>query len=418
MIDKISNWLISLGLKSEFAKPLSWLIEFAAVIVLAVIVNFAVKKIIVRIIEAVIKRSASKWDDAFASRHVFVRLSHLAPALVIYFSAGAFPEISIWIERLSMAYMLIVGLSVIYGFLSAAGDVYGQFDIAKHRPIKGYIQLTKIFLAVVIAILVISVLIGKSPALLLGGVGALTAIIILVFRDTILGLVASVQLTSNDMVRIGDWIEMPKFGADGDVIDISLHTVKVQNWDKTIVMIPTYSLISDSFKNWRGMSESGGRRIKRAVNIDMNSVKFVDQEMYERLSKIQILRPYLESRKAEIEEYNRTHNVDRSELVNGRNMTNLGTFRAYIKAYLANHPKIHKEMTMMVRHLAPGEHGIPIQIYAFSADQAWVNYEGIQADIFDHILSVVPRFDLRVYQSPSGRDISEVLGKISGGIGR
>ncbi len=409
MTVKIYTWLISIGLADNLAGPLSWFVAFAIVILLAIVVNYIVRSIIVRFITMMIKRSSSRWDDAFAERKLFVRLSHLAPALVIYFFAPAFPQVSEWLVRLSMAYMMIVGMSSMFAFINAIGDVYATFDIAKNRPIKGYLQLVQIFLAVIIGILVISTLINRSPALLLGGLGALTAVIILVFKDTILGLVASVQLSSNDMVRIGDWIEMPKYGADGDVIDISLHTVKVQNWDKTIATIPTYTLISDSFKNWRGMSESGGRRIKRAINIDMNTVKFVSPEMLERFKKIHLIKDYLVTRKDEIDRYNAEHKVDTSELVNGRNMTNLGTFRAYVVAYLKSHPKVHQDMTFLVRHLAPGEHGLPIQIYVFSNDQVWANYEAIQADIFDHILAVIPRFDLRVFQNPTGGDLHRLV---------
>jgi miniconductance mechanosensitive channel len=234
-----------------------------------------------------------------------------------------------------------------------------------------------------------------------------------VFKDSILGLVASVQLSSNDMVRIGDWIEMPKYGADGDVIDVTLHTVKVRNWDKTITTIPSYALISDSFKNWRGMSESGGRRIKRAINLDMTTVKFVDSELLDRLNKIQLLKPYILARIKEIDEYNRTNDVDQSVLVNGRNMTNVGTFRAYIAAYLRNHPKINQDLTFLIRQLPPNEHGLPMEVYVFSADQVWANYESIQADIFDHILAVLPYFDLRAFQSPSGYDMRSLRGDLN-----
>ena len=237
--------------------------------------------------------------------------------------------------------------------------------------------------------------------------GAMTAILLLVFKDSILGLVASIQLTSNDMVRIGDWIEMPKYGADGDVIDVTLHTVKVQNWDKTITTIPSYALISDSFKNWRGMAESGGRRIKRAIYIDLTSIKFCTSEMLDRFEKFQLITDYIRTRKAEITEYNQEHQVDTSELINGRNLTNVGTFRAYLVAYLHHHPKIHQDLTFLIRHLPPGEQGLPIEIYVFSNDQVWANYEAIQADIFDHIFSVVPMFDLRLFQNPTGADFQQ-----------
>jgi miniconductance mechanosensitive channel len=230
----------------------------------------------------------------------------------------------------------------------------------------------------------------------------------LIFKDTILGFVASIQLSGHDMVRIGDWIEMPKYGADGDVIDVSIHTVKVRNWDKTITTIPTYSLVSDAFKNWRGMSESGGRRIKRALHIDLNSIKFCTDEMLERFKKFSLLRDYISSRQEEISRYNQEHKTDTSQLINGRRQTNIGVFRAYIIAYLKNHPKIHKNMTFLVRHLEPTEHGLPVQIYVFSNDQVWANYESIQADIFDHLLAAVPEFELRVFQNPTGHDFASL----------
>jgi len=262
----------------------------------------------------------------------------------------------------------------------------------------------RIFIFVFLGIIALATLMDRSPWLLLSGLGAMTAVLLLIFRDTILGLVASVQLSSNDMVRIGDWIEMPKYGADGDVVDVTLHTVKVRNWDKTITSIPAYQLISDSFKNWRGMSESGGRRIKRAIDIDMTSVRFCDAEMLARFEKFQLITNYVQQRRQEIADYNQAHSIDTSYLINGRHMTNLGTFRAYLVAYLRSHPKIHQDMTFLIRQLPPTATGLPMEIYVFSNDQEWANYEAIQADIFDHVVSVVPLFDLRVFQSPSGYD--------------
>ena len=253
-------------------------------------------------------------------------------------------------------------------------------------------------------IFVISILLNKTPVYLLSGVGALAAVLMLVFRDSILGFVAGIQLAANRMVSVGDWIEMPKYGADGDVLEVALTTVKVQNWDKTITTIPTYALISESFKNWRGMSESGGRRIKRAVNIDMSSIRFSDEEMLGRYEKIQYISEYIESKKHELEAFNQSENVDNASLANGRRMTNIGTFRAYVVAYLGNHPMINSDMTFLVRQLQPGQYGLPIEIYVFCSDKDWANYEAIQADIFDHILAVMPEFDLRVYQNPTGAD--------------
>jgi miniconductance mechanosensitive channel len=263
-----------------------------------------------------------------------------------------------------------------------------------------------------VIIVAISIVIDQSPLILLSGLGALTAVILLIFKDSILGLVAGIQLVANDMVRPGDWIEMPKYGADGDVIEITLNTVKVQNWDKTITTIPTYALISDSFKNWRGMQESGGRRIKRAVYVDVSSVRFCTPEMTAKFSRIKVLEEYIARKQAEMREYNEKHGIDDAVLVNGRRMTNLGTFRAYLVEYLKRHPKIHQDMTFLVRHLQPTELGLPIEIYVCSNDQEWSNYEGIQADIFDHIFASLPEFGLRPFQSPTGSDIASLGGAL------
>ena len=406
MVDTIAQWLMAEGLAENVAGTIGWLAVAVAILILAWLSNVIAKQILLRIVAFFIRRSKTRWDDALQNRKVFVRFSHLAPILVIYFGAAALPSIQDMLERVSIAYMYFMGMLILYAFLNAANDIYEEYDVSREKPIKGYIQIVQIITMLFIAILIFARLIGRSPVALLTGLGAMTAILILVFKDTILGLVASLQLSFNDMVRRGDWIEMQKFGADGDVIDVSLHTIKVQNWDKTITSIPSYALISDSFKNWRGMSESGGRRIKRSINIDMNSIKFCTADMIARFKKIQHITEYIEKKTDEIEQHNEKTRADTTTLVNGRHLTNIGTFRAYVVAYLKNHPKIHQGMTFLVRQLQPTEHGLPIEIYVFSNDQAWANYEAIQADIFDHILAVVPEFDLRVYQSPTGSDFT------------
>jgi miniconductance mechanosensitive channel len=324
-----------------------------------------------------------------------------------------FPPAQDTIQRLSLVYMILAGLFAFNSFLNAVVDIYNTFEIAREKPIKGYVQISMIIISIFGGIFALSTLLNRSPWPLLSGLGAMTAILLLIFKDSILGLVASIQLSVNDMVRIGDWIEMPKFNADGDVIDVSLHTVKVRNWDKTITTIPAYALIADSFKNWRGMSESGGRRIKRAINIDMTSVKFCTPEMLDRYEKFQLLTDHVRSKRKEIVKYNAAHSIDTSELINGRNLTNIGTFRNYLVAYLRHHPKIHNDMTFLIRQLPPREHGLPIEVYVFSNDQAWANYEDIQADIFDHILAVLPEFDLRVFQQPSGSDVRALADMVS-----
>ena len=404
MAEILKNWLINQGVTEGLADYVGWLGVALGVIILAFLSNYIAKRFLLAGVRYLVKKSRTKWDDALLEHKVFTRLSHLAPALVIYFSAYLFPSIQEPLQRFSVVYMILAGLFVFNAFLSAVVDIYRTFDVSRQRLIKSYVQIAKIVVSIFVGIIAISLVMGQKPWLLLSGFGAMTAILLLVFKDSILGLVASVQLSSNDMVRIGDWIEMPKYGADGDVIDVTLHTVKVQNWDKTITTIPAYSLISDSFKNWRGMAESGGRRIKRAIYIDMASIKFCTKEMLDRFEKFQLISEYIKSKRKEIAQYNKEHNIDTSQLINGRNLTNVGTFRAYVAAYLHNHPKIHQGLTFLIRHLSPGENGLPIEIYVFSNDQVWANYEAIQADIFDHILAVVPMFDLRLFQHPTGSD--------------
>ena len=398
------------GVAEGAADVLSDLILALGVVLLAIFSNYVVRRILLVSIARLVKRTKTTWDDALLSRHVFQRLSHLAPAFVIYSTASLFPAFEGVIQRLSTVYMILAGLFVLNAFLNAVVDIYNSYDVSRHRPLKGYFQLIQIIVAIFVGIYALARLMDRDPWPLLTGLGAMTAILLLVFKDTILGLVASVQLSTNDMVRIGDWIEMPKYGADGDVIDVTLHTVKVQNWDKTITTIPSYALISDSFRNWRGMQESGGRRIKRALNIDVSTVRFCDTEMLGRYEKYQLITDYIRQRREEIAVYNKEHGIDSSVLVNGRNMTNLGTFRAYVSAYLRNHPKVHKSMTFLIRYLAPGDNGLPLEIYVFSNDQEWAHYEGIQADIFDHILAVLPYFDLRAFQHPTGSDFRRLAG--------
>lgn len=397
------------GLTFYFARGMAAVV----VLLLSVTVNYIAKRYILKSLTYVITRSKTKWDDAILHQGAPNRLAHLAPALVIYvltpFALEGMETTIAVIRGATQIYMIIVLMLVLDSLLNTVEEIYRGFRASKEIPIKGFIQISKIALYFVSAIFVISILLNKTPFFLLSGIGALTAVLMLIFRDAILGFVAGIQLAANKMVANGDWIEMPKYGADGDVLEVTLTTVKVQNWDKTVTTIPTYALISESFKNWRGMQESGGRRIKRSVNIDMNSIRFCDEEMLERFGKIQYISEYIETKKAELEEFNQSIKADNASLANGRRMTNVGTFRAYVKAYLLNHPMISKEMTFLVRQLQPTENGLPIEVYVFSRDKVWANYEAIQADIFDHILAVVPEFDLRVYQNPSGSDFSSLV---------
>jgi miniconductance mechanosensitive channel len=409
VFETVHDWLLSKGLQGQAAEYTAWAIATLGVIVLAVIVAWLTRRILLTILSVLIKRTPTHWDDALLERKVLHRASHVAPALVFYWLAPTFQGLQGLIERLAMGYILVAGGLVFSAFISAAVDVYQRLEISRNRPVKGFAQLAKIILGVLIAVLVIAVLFDQSPLGLLGGLGAMTAVLILVFKDTILGLVASFQISTTNLVRVGDWIEMPKFGADGTVTDISLHTIRVQNWDKTISTVPTYSLISDSFKNWRGMEESGGRRIKRSINIDVNSIKFCTEEMIERFTRYQYITAYIREKKEELARYNTERKIDTTFLVNGRHMTNVGTFRAYVEAYLRNHPDIRPDMTFLVRQLQPGEHGLPIEIYVFSKIQEWARYESLQADILDHILAVVPQFDLRAFQQPTGADFGRLV---------
>jgi len=416
MLELLQTWLLDHGINDGLAFYFARGVSVSVVLILSVTANFVAKRYIVSTLAYVISRSKSKWDDAVLRQRTLNRLAHLAPALVIFVLTplaleGMDPAIN-FIRSITQIYMVIILMLVLDSLLNTVEDIYQNFEASKEIPIKGFLQVLKIALYFLAAIFVISILLNKTPIYLLSGIGALAAVMMLVFRDSILGFVAGIQLAANRMVAVGDWIEMPKYGADGDVLEVALTTVKVQNWDKTITTIPTYALISESFKNWRGMSESGGRRIKRAVHIDISSIRFCNEEMLERFGKIQYISEYIQKKKNELEVFNKATKVDNASLANGRRMTNIGTFRAYVQAYLQNHPMINSEMTFLIRHLRPAEHGLPIEIYVFSKDKVWANYEAIQADIFDHILAVVPEFDLRVYQNPTGADF-RVLGQVA-----
>ena len=404
----IEGWLSGMGMEA-YAGMVTEVLIGIAVVVICLIVNKVTKVILYSIVHKAVEKSNTPWDDVLLEKGFFSRIAKIAPIAVIYLAAPLFQNIETLIEHAALAALGLVGLLSAGALIDSVDAIYRGLDISKNRPIRGYLQAFKIFLFTLGGIAILSVLIGQSPWKLLSGIGAMTAILLLVFKDTILGFVASVQVSTNNMVNIGDWIEMPKYGADGDVIDIGINCVKVRNFDKTITTIPTYALVSDSFRNWRGMQESGGRRIKRSICIDMRSVAFCSDEMLERFRKYAYLSDYIEKKSEEVRKFNEEHQFDLSSRVNGRRLTNLGTFRAYIFEYLKHHPAIHPGMTMLVRHLAPNENGLPIEIYVFTNDTRWGNYEAIQADIFDHILAVIPEFDLRVFQSPSGHDIQEGL---------
>jgi miniconductance mechanosensitive channel len=376
----------------------------------AVIADLVIKGIVLRIVQTVAKRSSVTWDDAIVEHNVVGRLVQLVPALMVFVGTPfvpGLPDALVQLTRnVATGYMVLVSTMALTAFLSAGNSIYSSLPVAKTRPLKGFVQLLQIVVWVFGVVLIVAAILDRSPLLLLSGFGAMTAILLLVFKDTILSLVASVQLTAQDMVRVGDWIEMPQFGADGDVTDVQLHTVTVQNWDKMITTIPTHRLISDSFRNWRGMSQSGGRRIKRALYLDMSSIRFQTADEVDHFKRFSLLKDYIRGKENELADYNASleHAVD--EAVNKRRLTNLGTFRAYARNYLKNRPDLRKDMTLMVRQLAPGPEGLPLEIYCFTNTTAWVDYEGIQADIFDHLLAIVPEFGLRLYQKPAGSDLA------------
>ena len=366
--------------------------------VISLLAFYITEKIILTLLTRMFRKTSTDLDDILVNRNVFNRLAYLVPALIFYNFAYAAPQFTVIIQRASLSLMALSGLLVINAFLSALSDIYEKTKYSERMHIKSYIQITKLIVNILGVVVIVAILIDKNVVWLLSGLGAMTAVLLLIFKDTILSLVASLQISSNDLFKIGDWIEAPQFGADGDVIDIALHAVKIQNWDKTISIIPTHKLIDSAFRNWRGMSESGGRRIKRSLFIDMNSIRLCTEELLEKFTHFELLKDYIEQKTKEVADHNKSNSINTAELINGRRLTNVGTFRAYIEAYLRNNSKIHPEMTFLIRQLEPTSRGLPIQIYVFTNDTDWVRYEGIQADIFDHLLAVVPEFGLRVFQ--------------------
>jgi miniconductance mechanosensitive channel len=364
-----------------------------------------------RSIEKFAHYTIQQWDDILVEKHIVKRILYFIPLILLYvLSSPILTGTSLLplSQTLISVLFLIAGMMFLDAILSALLAIYGKSAIAKEISIIPFVQVLKLGLYFVTGILLLSLLLQKTPLYFLSGLGALTAVLMFVFKDVLMGFVAGIQLIANKMVAPKDWIEIPKYGADGDVIEITLTTVKVQNFDNTITTIPTYALINESFKNWRNMNLSGGRRIKRYVNIDLGSIKFCSSEMLEQFKRIQLISQYIQNRQEEILVYNKKHQVDESTLVNGRRLTNIGVFRSYVEAYLRQHPMIHKDMTFLIRQLSPSENGLPIEIYVFCKDTNWTAYEAIQADIFDHILAVVPEFDLRVFQEPSGSDFQKI----------
>lgn len=415
LAEQLSKWVGSFDwIPGYLVSPLSSGLLLVALLFLSWLLYVGFRPLILRWVRHVIRRTTFTWDDQLLGHGVFRWLTHLLPGLLIYLLApGLFETTPLLAEVLRAAaeiYLLVSIYFVFDSLFNAIQAILSSKQICRHLNLTAISQVAKLITALVIFLLCFAVLLQKPPLALLSGIGVLASVLMLVFKDVILGFAAGIQLSSNHMLTIGDWLEMPSHNADGDVEEIGLTTVKVRNWDKTITTIPTHALISESFRNWRGMSESGGRRIKRSILVDTNSIRLCSEEMLERFREIEHIANYIERKKAEIAEFNsRIENAGKSSRVNGRRLTNIGTFRAYIEAYLRNHPDINQEMTLLVRQLAPEGRGLPIEIYCFSANKEWAAYESIQADIFDHLFAVAPEFDLTVFQEPTGRDFAARL---------
>ncbi len=404
----INEILLSWGFSQSWADDLTSGIILVVILAIAFLGDAICRHIILTAVARLVKKTKATWDDIVFDRKVLTHVSHLvAPILLYILLPLAISNLGLlsFIQRICMIYIIAVFLKFISSLLTALFHVYSEKEQFRDRPLKGLLQTVQVILFFIGGIIIVSILIDKSPMVLLTGLGASAAVLMLVFKDSIMGFVSGIQLSANNMLRVGDWIQMPKYGADGTVIEVTLNTVKVRNWDNTITTIPPYALVSDSFQNWRGMQESGGRRIKRSIRIDMNSVKFCTPEMLAKYKKIQLLKDYIEETEKVIEDYNKEHGIDNSILVNGRRQTNLGVFRAYLTNYLKSLPTVNQDLTCMVRQLQPTEQGIPLELYFFSAIKAWVPYEGVQADVFDHVLAIIPEF---VFQNPTGEDFREL----------
>lgn len=404
----INHFLLEIGINQQTADVVDKMVILAFIILATLLTNVICKKIMVGIITPIIRKTKVDWDDILIDNGILARVVMIVPAILIYILIPIFffgdSSFAIWVQKLTNIYMIAVGMYFISAILDFILELSNRNKNLKEKPLRGVFQILKILLYFVGIIIIIGIIINKSPATLLAGLGASAAILSLVFKDTIVGFVSGVQLSANNMLRVGDWITVPKYNADGDVIEVSLNTVKVKNFDNTITTIPPHILINDSFQNWRGMEESGGRRIKRSINIDMNSVKFCSPEMLAKYKKIALIKDYVEEKEQVLNQYNEEFGIDNSILVNGRRQTNLGVFRAYVERYIASLPAVNQNLTHMVRQLQPTEKGIPIELYFFSAEKKWILYENIQSDVFDHLLAVLPEFDLAMFQNPTGSD--------------
>ena len=394
----LNNYILNIQENKYILLGITLLLSFFSYIVIRYVVLNAISRLF--------EKTSTKLDDILIETGFLNRISYIVPLFILYNLFNSFIGDYLIINRLLLSLIAIVIILSFNSLLNVFSDIYNRSKYSNNINLKSYFQILRLIINLLSIIIVFSIISGQSPLYLLSGLGALTAVLMLIFKDTILSFVSSIQINSNDLFKIGDWVEAPQFDADGDVIDIALHTIKIQNWDKTISIIPTHKLIDSSFKNWRGMSESGGRRIKRSINIDMNSIKFCNDELINNFKSITIISKYIETKLSNLREHNAS--INKESIINGRALTNIGTYRAYIKAYLKNNKDIHKDMTFLVRQLSPTSKGLPLQIYVFSNNTNWIDYEEIQSDIFDHLISALDQFDLKIYQQPSGNDLSNI----------
>jgi miniconductance mechanosensitive channel len=412
LIDIIYRWLSARGMHGPRLALLADILGVLCLVAAMWFANWVAQRVISKLVRRVVLHSAARWDDVFLRCGVFTRLSHLAPALVLTgFKSRFFARQEVWLEVMRVVvnvYFVVIALMVMAALLDAIVELYDTSSASGRVPLKGFMQGAQLVLFLAGGILILSLVLGRSPRYFLSGLGALTAVLLLIFRDALLGLVAGVQISVSRMVQVGDWIELPKYGADGDVIEVGLTTTKVKNWDNTITTIPTHALTSEPLENWRGMQESGGRRIKRAIYLDIASFRFVDDALMSQLLTFDLLRPYLEQERRELEDERRRDGHDTNAPFDTRRLSNIGCFRAYVTAYLRAHPQLRHDMDFIVRQRQPSDKGLPLELYVFSRDTRLAAYETIHSDIFDHLLTVVPEFELRVFQSPTGHDFRQL----------
>lgn len=414
----IEDWLLnSVGIDAAMTQPIKMTILVVVMLILAFLFWKIGQSLIFKMIERMVRKTSTDWDDVLLEKGAFRKLGHIIPAIVISTLApivfSDYPGWTSFVIKLTDAFVALTIIRLIVSIISASDVLLSSSEKFKDKPISSFTQLAKILVYCIGAVFFLSILMERNPIYLFSALGAVSAVILLIFKDTILGFIASIQLAINDMVRLGDWVSVPKYGADGNVIEINLTTVKVKNWDNTITTVPTYSFVSDSFKNWRGMEESGGRRIRRSFNIKMASVKFCTDEMLARYEKISLAANHIQVKKAEIQQDNDARSVDMTSEVNGRRQTNIGIYRAYLLQYIQQNENINQNMTCMVRQLSPTESGVPIEVYCFSKIKAWVSYEGVQADIFDHVFASINHFDLEIFENPSSSDFQLLTTKVN-----